>query len=101
MKTKDRLAEALRAIGLDEMAKTAATGYYDDFESPHPQPIIQLIHDLMRAKTRDARLLAQRVKDGEFDASADEGDIWYAKEGQHLISPKMASALGFPKIGEH
>ncbi len=101
MRTKDKLAAALREIGLDEMAAKAAQGYYDDYESPLATPCLQLLADLSKSHKRDARELAKRVKDGEFDSTADEGDIWWAKEGQNLISPEMAEALGFPKLGEH
>lgn len=88
MHTKDKLAAALREVGLDVMADQAATGYYHDFLSPLDTPELQLISDLMDVATinpnKDAILkLRDRVMQGEFDASKEESDAWAASpEGQ-------------------
>ena len=81
--TKDMLADALRALGLHDMAAQAETGYYHDFMSPLAQPEMQLIRDLtheMNARTPDAgqpiAKLRKRVIDGDFDASQEESDAW-------------------------
>jgi hypothetical protein len=87
MHTKDILADALSAIGLDEMSANARTGYYHDFLSPLALPEMQLINDLGIAATTTHRhqqeaimALRARVIDGEFDASAEESDEWAASE---------------------
>ena len=85
MRTKDRLAAALREIGLGDMAEKAAAGHYDDYESDLVTPCTQLVIDLGKAHTRDARELAKRVKEGEFDATAEEAEEWWQREGKHLF----------------
>lgn len=81
MSTTERLAEVLTAHGLPEMAKKAREGYYDDFRSPLATPIIQLVRDLQAAKQH---ALAQRAVNGEFDATLEEAEEWYDREGREL-----------------
>jgi hypothetical protein len=82
MHTKDMLADALREIGLTEMADKAATGFYHDFLSPIALPEMALITALGAAatahpdKTKAIMTLRNRVIDGEFDASAEESEEW-------------------------
>jgi hypothetical protein len=81
MHTKDMLANALRDLGLTEMADRAATGWYHDYLSPLDTPAITLVNDLAVAgsKTKDnfaIMELRERVKNGDFDASKQEGDDW-------------------------
>lgn len=85
MHTKDMLAEALRAVGLTEMADKAATGFYHDYLSPLDLPEMQLVNDLGIAATtthrdNDAAIMALRTRviDGDFDASTEESDEWAA-----------------------
>lgn len=92
MHTKDKLADALAAIGLTEMAEQARTGYYHDFLSPLPLPEIQLAEDLLQASMikpdiRDDILeLRERVICGDFDASTEESEEWAASaEGQETF----------------
>lgn len=85
--TTVKLANALRAIsGVPrDMLTRAIDGYYHDYLSPLATPEIQLVADLRElaaapATPRDSRPLlrevAQRVIDGEFDASKEESDAW-------------------------
>jgi hypothetical protein len=84
--TKDILAAALTEAGLTEMAARAATGYYHDFLSPLATPELQLAADLYAVMTPAAMALRQRVIDGDFDASREEGDEWAASpEGQEAM----------------
>jgi hypothetical protein len=66
MTAKQRLATALTDAGApDSMVQDALMGRYDDFESESATPII----DLVRACTRIGLVdIAERAKDGEFDA---------------------------------
>lgn len=91
MHTKDMLAEALRAVGLNDMAAKAADGYYHDFLSPLALPEIQLAEDLAEAAQacpdadRRQRITAVRNRhlQGEFDANVEESEAWAASpEGQ-------------------
>lgn len=87
--TKDRLADELQKLGLDEMSAKARTGHYDDFLSTLDTPIIQLVNDLedaARARLdRSARIrdLRRRAINGDFDATKEESDTWAASpDGQ-------------------
>jgi hypothetical protein len=92
MHTKDQLAEALRGVGLNDMADKAATGYYHDFLSPLDLPEIVLVNQLNieaiaqenNPERRHAIMaLRDRVINGDFDASQEESDDWAASpEGQ-------------------
>lgn len=92
MHTKDQLASALRDVGLDEMAAHAATGYYHDFLSPLDLPAVTLIGDLAAASNHSERRaeilhLRNRVIDGDFDASIEEGEEWMdSEDGRQVIS---------------
>jgi len=86
--TKDRLAAALREIGLSELADEAARGLYDDYESPMPFPLINLVHRLGEAGTPEAKALAGRVKDGDFDGTKEEADAWFEREGKAIFGGK-------------
>ena len=94
MHTKDKLAAALREVGLDEMADKAASGFYHDFLSPLDLPEMQLVSDLgvaavapqSRERTAAIDALRNRVINGEFDASPEEGEEWAASpEGQAVF----------------
>lgn len=95
--TTVKLSKALAAIpGVPrEMIQHAVDGYYHDFLSPLTFPELQLVADLrelaaLPATPRNSRPLlremAQRVIDGEFDASKEESDAWAASpEGQETF----------------
>ena len=75
MHSKDKLADALRAVGLTEMADRAANGWYHDYLSPLDTPAITLADDLAVAAKYDsphrAAIIALRARhiNGEFDAT--------------------------------
>jgi hypothetical protein len=91
--TKDKLANAMREIGLTALADRAATGYYHDFLSPLDLPAVALVNalsiaeqyaDLDRATAINA--LRLRVINGDFDASAEESEDWAkSEEGQDTM----------------
>ena len=95
--TTVKLANALREIpGVpQEMLKRATDGYYHDYLSPLATPEIRLVADLSELAARPAtprksrpllREMAQRVINGEFDASKEESDAWAASpEGQETF----------------
>jgi hypothetical protein len=76
MHTKDNLAAELTKAGLAEMSAKATEGYYHDYLSPLALPCQQLVSDLHRVGTPEARELAIRAMNGEFDANAEEADDW-------------------------
>lgn len=83
MHTKDKLAAALREVGLDHMAALAAEGHYHEFLSSLPLPLITLVTDMGDA-ARDAEQmkriaileLRRQVIEGDFDASHEESEAW-------------------------
>jgi hypothetical protein len=92
MHTQDLLADALREAGLTEMADRAATGFYHDFLSPLDLPEMALVTALGAAatahpdKAQAIEALRKRVINGEFDASAEEGEEWAASpDGQETF----------------
>ncbi|WP_340667833.1 hypothetical protein [Bradyrhizobium ottawaense] len=96
--TKDKLASALREVGLDDMAAKAATGYYHDFLSPLDLPELTLIDHLGGAAranpaTEKAILALQmRVMDGDFDATAAESEEWtQSPEGREAFRRLLGS----------
>jgi len=91
--TKDKLADELRKIGLDEMADKAAAGWYHDYLSPLALPTLQLNLDLIDASisgNKQANELRMRHLNGEFDANLQESDDWArSPEGQATFQKLM------------
>ncbi len=89
MHSKDRLAKELHDIGLDDMARKAAAGWYHDFLSPLATPDLQLSLDLVDATmagNKHANELRMRHHAGEFDATKEESDEWArSPEGQEAF----------------
>lgn len=74
MRTTERLARALEFANAPKVMVVAArAGCYDDFGSESPTPLMDLVRDLNQAGLTG---LAQRVMDGEFDASRAEAEEW-------------------------
>jgi hypothetical protein len=96
MHTKDKLAAALRDVGLDAMAEKAAAGYYHDFLSPLELPALVLVTNLGAVATENPdkaeaiEALRRRVTNGDFDASPEEGEEWAnSPEGQDTMRRLM------------
>jgi hypothetical protein len=89
MHTKDVLAAELHKAGLHDMAMRAGQGYYHDFMSPLATPCLQLAADLAKVGTPQAMALRDRHLNGEFDASKEEGDEWFQREGKHHLMSDM------------
>ena len=89
MRTKDKLADALRQAGApNSMVDKALNGGYDDYESESATPLIDLVSDLRKYKLTD---LVIRAMNGDFDGTKEEGEAWYQREGKNLFKG------GFPK----
>ncbi len=65
------------------MEKAARAGRYDDYEGTTATPIIDLVNDLKQTGAHD---LAKRAIAGEWDATKEEAEAWYQREGKNLIS---------------
>jgi hypothetical protein len=72
--TTEKLAEALSLAGAPKwMIDNANHGLYDDYKSSIATPIYTLVFD---AESMGLREIAQRARDGEFDAQTWEADEW-------------------------
>lgn len=105
MKTRDKLAAALRDVAAkataanaakyEAFAVRAATGEFDDYGEKYACPITQLYGELTAAGFTK---FAARVANGEFDATAEESDEWArSPSGQAAareLSPEMRKVLG-------
>jgi hypothetical protein len=85
IRTKERLAQVLHAAGLFDMEKLARSGCYDDFESESATPCIDLV---LALETYGRKGLADRARNGEWDATSDEGEHWHGREGRHLFGAR-------------
>jgi len=87
--TTERLAEALSLAGAPKwMIDNANAGLYDDYKSSVAVPIMMLVFD---AENQGLREIAQRARDGEFDAEKWEADEWAkSPDGQATFSEFLA-----------
>lgn len=82
-----KLAAALHEAGLDEMAKRAEQGIYNEFFGPLGTPELVLIDELAKVGSAPALALRLRVIMGEFDAGLEESEEWAASpDGQDAFS---------------
>ncbi len=101
--TADRLAAAIAEYNKDgkhdKLIARAASGEFGDYADTHACPITEL-HRL--CKKYGLHELAERVANGEFDASKEESDEWAASEsGQAAfaqLSVDMRRRLGDPSV---
>jgi hypothetical protein len=93
--TTEILARALEETGdagLAGMVERARAGEFHDFLSPHAFPEVTLMEEL-RAKGYSG--LAQRVVNGDFDASPAESAAWGASpDGQATFAEATGGKLG-------
>jgi len=84
-----KLADALRAAGLEDLAVRAEADEWHDYLSPHALPAMAAAKELSlagvkanldndRAKVLATANIRLRLINGEFDASPEEGDAWAA-----------------------
>lgn len=83
MRTMEKLAQALlKAKAPAAMVQRARQGYYDSYESPLAAPLMQLRQDALEVWLTG---IAQRVLDGDFDATSEEANAWMEKEGKTIL----------------
>jgi len=95
----ERQAAAIRAVATEarhhKLADRAAVGEFTDYSDTHACPITEL-HRLCRQYGLHA--LAERVANGDFDATKDESDEWMkSTSGQEIareLSPEMRDVIG-------
>lgn len=106
MRTRDRLAAELRKVAAlvkepqnraayEAFAVRAETGEFDDYGTKYDCPITQLWTELLAAGFKK---FADRVRDGEFDATKEESDEWAkSPEAQAIareLTPEMRELFG-------
>jgi len=94
-RTSERLAKALDAVGLTELAGMARDDMFHDFLSPYDLPELELEARLRSAvanadnmaKAKQIEAVRQRLIDGDFDADTAESEEWaQSKDGQETFS---------------
>lgn len=95
-KTSQKLADALRHLNLEDLAKRAESDEFHDFLSPHGMPAFVLTNELVQTamefplKLEEITELRHRVINGEFDASEEESHEWARSEdGQETFKRLM------------
>ncbi len=90
-KTSQKLADDLRAAGLEDLAKRAEADEFHDFLSERATPSMDLAEELVAA---DAREILTRHLSGEYDASLEESDEWaQSPEGQETFKIFLGSLM--------
>lgn len=91
--TNEKLARVLEARNnpaLKGMVKLARKGYFHDFESPLVMPDLKLREMLLK---RGEVRLAERVVEGDFDATKEEADAWaQSPEGLETFSKMIKNS---------
>jgi hypothetical protein len=84
--SSENLARELDKAGFRMLAARARRDEFHDFKSPHAMPEHELVAELRKEGGRAAKAIAQRVINGEFDATKEESDAWMASpEGQEAM----------------
>ena len=76
--TKDRLAEALRNIGLEELAQHAENGLYCELGSQLAEPFALLTFELGKINTEASCSLAHEIINGKYEQTNEEMSAWFA-----------------------
>lgn len=82
-----KLAAALREAGLPEHAKRAEEGWFNEYFGRFECPQLTLLHDLVIYGKHD---LAERVRNGEFDAGPEEAEEWANSPEGRAVSGMVA-----------
>lgn len=97
--TTEKLAEAMEARNNPRLAKMiikARAGFYDDYKSHLPTPIMQLVLDLIEAGETE---LAELAKRGQFDGTPEEAAEWAkSPEGRSMFNEVFGE--GFTDFGD-
>ncbi len=77
----------LETVDCPDLADRARAGEFSDYESQHATPKVFLV-SLLVGRGQDhpgRRILAQRIREGEFDDTREEADAWFEAESRHLL----------------
>jgi hypothetical protein len=85
-KSSQKLADALRSAGFEELAQRAELDEFHDYKSPHDLPAMALNIELTALGPK-ATPIRQKFLNGDFDATDEESDEWAASpEGQDAFA---------------
>lgn len=92
--TAERLVAAIGEYNVDgrhdKLMARAATGEFADYSDAHACPITEL-HRLCKKYGLNA--LAERVANGEFDATKEESDEWASSPSGQAIAAELSPAM--------
>lgn len=99
--SSEKLAKALDKAGYTELAAEARTDAFHDFLGKSGTPVLDLYNRLMSQPQTPARdALLARIKNGDFDATAEESDAWAkSDEGLALMRDMVGDMVGQPVDG--
>lgn len=90
----DKLAAAIKAYNPDgkhdKLMARAAAGEFTDYSDAHACPITEL-HRLCRKYGLNE--LAERIADGEFDATIEESDEWMKSQSGQDFAKELPQAM--------
>lgn len=90
----DKLAAAIKSYNHDgkhdKLMARAAAGEFTDYSDAHACPITEL-HRLCRKYGLNE--LAERIADGEFDATIEESDEWMKSQSGQDIAKELPQAM--------
>lgn len=87
MTSTEKLVQALiDSYAPLELIKKAENNNFNDFKSDSATPIIDLV---MECEKLGLKSVADRARNGEFDATKEEAQAYWIAEGQYLIKEKI------------
>lgn len=90
MRLADELSNPYRNPEVQEIAQALRLGVFDEFgDGEKATPLMDLARELQEAGLRD---FAQRVMDGEFDASEEDSKRWIEQQTGEIS--EIADLLG-------
>lgn len=96
--TKLRLRDDLIARNAPPaMVQKAASGWYDDYESPVGDSIVQLVDDAHAAGLED---IARAAVEGEYDGTKEESEAWAASAEGRAVMEAFPPAMREKLFGE-
>lgn len=86
MDTKERLAQELekeyQTPSLQILIKRVREGDFDEFQGKYATPLVELVKELRKLGLYS---FSRRIINGEFDATKEEAEAWFEKEGKDLL----------------
>ena len=92
--TAERLAAAIREVATErrhhKLADRAAAGEFGDYADTHACPITECYR---LCRQLGLHQIAERLADGEFDASIEESDEWARSESGQAVAKELSPEM--------